>query len=260
MFSYYLIFQTMKIFALLLMSVLLVACGGETAQEKEVEQKNAQKESMQVEKGDREESQDKRSKSEEEKEKAVEQEPTVDDAAVKDAEDSEETEAYVYDSGKLSWNAGKIVAGGDHGGVIDIKSATAQMSGESLVSAEFVIDMATMVSDSAGLDKHLKNEDFFDVEKYPTATLNLTSATATDEPDVYTLSGTLEIMGKTNPISFPAMVKDVDGKVSANAEFTIDRTVWGITYGSGSFFKDIGDKAIRDDIEFAVDVVLAAKQ
>jgi hypothetical protein len=41
---------------------------------------------------------------------------------------------------------------------------------------------------------------------------------------------------------------------SATAKFNVDRTKYDIKYGSGSFFSNIGDKAIND--EFELDVTL----
>jgi hypothetical protein len=42
----------------------------------------------------------------------------------------------------------------------------------------------------------------------------------------------------------------------ATAKITIDRTKWDIKYGSDKFFEDLADKAIKDEIEFDVTVVL----
>jgi hypothetical protein len=42
--------------------------------------------------------------------------------------------------------------------------------------------------------------------------------------------------------------------LSAKADFVIDRTKWDIKYGSGSFFKEMGDKAIKDEIIFSLDL------
>ena len=36
--------------------------------------------------------------------------------------------------------------------------------------------------------------------------------------------------------------------------FTIDRTKWGINYGSKSIFDNLGDKFIDDDMEITIDV------
>ena len=41
----------------------------------------------------------------------------------------------------------------------------------------------------------------------------------------------------------------------ANAEFSIDRTRWGIEYSSGTIFAELGDKAIRDNIDYRLELV-----
>jgi polyisoprenoid-binding protein YceI len=62
----------------------------------------------------------------------------------------------------------------------------------------------------------------------------------------------LTIKGITKGISFPATLKKVGSKYIANASFSIDRTKWDIRYGSSSFFDNLGNKAIKNEIEFVV--------
>jgi polyisoprenoid-binding protein YceI len=69
------------------------------------------------------------------------------------------------------------------------------------------------------------------------------------------LTGTLTIRDVTQPITFPAtVVVAADGSATAQADITIDRTKYGIKFGSGQFFKEMGDKAIKD--EFMLNVSL----
>ena len=93
---------------------------------------------------------------------------------------------------------------------------------------------------------HMKNEDFFDVEKFPTATLKLT------KDDGKKLYGKMTIRGKTNDISFSY-------KKSGNTysgKMVFNRTKYDMVYGSGSFFKNLGDKIIHDDVHLDFSVVL----
>lgn len=250
----------MKIFALLLMALLIVGCGKAHKPAQEGEDVVVQTED--VEQPDRDEDADDDDDDEEEESEDDDREEEVenDTEEVTEAneEEADDTENYVYESGTVTWSGAKKVGHG-YEGTVDVTKAEAVLDGESLVSAMFELDMTTINSGNGGLDGHLKNADFFDVENHPTATLKLDKAVATDQADVYTLSGTLEIMNTEKPISFPATVKNVDGKVSAQAEFEIDRTEWGITYGSGNFFQDLGDKVIKDEVGFVVDVTLAAE-
>ena len=97
---------------------------------------------------------------------------------------------------------------------------------------------------------HIKSKDFFDVDKYPISTLIIKSIT-----EAYTITADLTIMDQTNEISFPARVSTNNGKLHISADFEIDRTQWGITYGSGSFFENLGDKAIKDKIKYGLELV-----
>jgi polyisoprenoid-binding protein YceI len=65
------------------------------------------------------------------------------------------------------------------------------------------------------------------------------------------------LLGKTAPLTFNAEVAKADKTASIKAKFKFDRTKWGLKYGSKSFFKSIGDKAINDDVELTVDLAAA---
>jgi polyisoprenoid-binding protein YceI len=80
-----------------------------------------------------------------------------------------------------------------------------------VVGGSFVLDMTSInATDLSGeyqqkLNGHLKNGDFFEVEKYPTATFKITGVKKNNDK-VYTslVTGNLTVKGKTNAISFPA--------------------------------------------------------
>jgi polyisoprenoid-binding protein YceI len=97
------------------------------------------------------------------------------------------------------------------------------------------------------LNGHLNSEDFFGTSKFPTSTLVFKTIGAKAK-DVYTVTADLTIKGKTNPVTFDIAV---NGN-TASTKFKVDRTKYDIKYGSGSFFDNLGDKAISDDFELAV--------
>jgi len=160
---------------------------------------------------------------------------------------------------QVKWTGEKIL--GKHYGTINIKVGSLMMKNNKMTGV-FDIDMNTIVSedlkgDKASFDKligHLKSDDFFSVAKNPTATFNLRKADKYNprkgENFNYMLTGDLTIKGITNEIRFPAKIELNDKNLIANADFTIDRTKWNVRYGSGSFFDNLGDKAIYDDIKF----------
>lgn len=158
-------------------------------------------------------------------------------------------------SSTVKWKGSKISE--SHEGTINIKKGVLIISDGLLVGGEFTFDMnsigTTDMSEKYNqkLDNHLKNEDFFNVELYPSASLVIKRAMKYKE-NVYNLVGELTIKDITRPIKFQANV-DINGvNFSAQSKIKIDRTKWDITYKSGNFFKDLGDKAILDEIEFDI--------
>ena len=110
------------------------------------------------------------------------------------------------------------------------------------------------------LEAHLKGTvegkegDFFNVNKYPTASFELTGMEAMGDHTM--VQGNLTIKDKTNHIEFPANVNmDVDKVMIESKPFTIDRTQWNVNYGSKSVFDNLGDKFINDDIELTISLV-----
>ena len=129
-----------------------------------------------------------------------------------------------------------------------------------LVGGIFTIDMTTIAClDLSGeyqgkLEGHLKSDDFFGVEKYPTATFVITKAVP-QGPGKYKVIGNMTIKDKTEEVQFNASVEERDGKVTASATITLDRSKYDVRYGSGSFFDNLGDKTIYDDFDLTVNLV-----
>ncbi len=163
----------------------------------------------------------------------------------------------------IKWHGKKVT--GKHDGEIKITEGSLSMAGEELKGGEFTIDMGSItdtdLTDAAYNKKlitHLKSDDFFNVEKFPTAVLKIKNAKSVHgfTGPTYEVTADLTIKGKTNEVKFPAMIKTKDGKTTATANITIDRTKWDIKYGSGKFFTGLGDKVIYD--EFNLDIALAS--
>jgi polyisoprenoid-binding protein YceI len=131
-------------------------------------------------------------------------------------------------------------------------------------SANILIDMNTIRTKGVAegkedkLAEHLKSADFFESAKYPVSTFSLTEATVEPNKDnSFIIRGNLKIKDITNPIEFDAQLyKAPGGKIKAVGTMIIDRTKYGITYGSGSFFKNLGDKVIDDDFKLIFDLTL----
>lgn len=155
----------------------------------------------------------------------------------------------------ISWKGSKIV-GNSHTGTIALKSGVLDVAKGKLKGGSFSIDMTTLNSgDSDRLVGHLKSDDFFGVEAFPTADMIITNVSA-GKDGAYQVTGDFTIKGKTESITFPATLKETDNGYEASASITVDRSKFEVRYGSNSFFDNLGDKAI--DNNFTLEVMLVA--
>ena len=165
-------------------------------------------------------------------------------------------------SSTVKWIGSKVASA--HEGTINILKGTLNIDHGTLVGGQFSIDMNSIKNTdieseeySAKLEGHLKDEDFFNVEEFPTATITIIKAVKGTENN-YSIIANLTIKGITHPITFDANVNVNGINFLATAKIKIDRTKWGIEYKSGNFFKDLGDNIILDEIEFDI-FLLSAK-
>lgn len=158
------------------------------------------------------------------------------------------------------WTGKKVT--GEHTGTIDIKEGYIMMTDGVPTSATITMDMKTIVvtditdpKTNGDLVGHLNSPDFFNVSEFASGTFVAKTikpiAGAKEREPNYTLTGTLTLKGITKDISFPAYISVKDGKLTANGKLTFDRAKYDIRYGSGSFFDDLGDKVIYDDVELS---------
>jgi polyisoprenoid-binding protein YceI/rhodanese-related sulfurtransferase len=154
-----------------------------------------------------------------------------------------------------------------HRGTVRIAEGRISVRGGALASGRIILDLQSIENadlDDPGmrqlLEHHLKSDDFFDVERFPTAELVLTSA----EPFEDSIAGSpnfrfaaeLTLKGVTRSIEFPAIVAEgEDGTVRADAQLEIDRTRWNVLYGSGRFYRMLGKHLVADIITLLVKIV-----
>lgn len=157
----------------------------------------------------------------------------------------------------VKWTGNKI--GGSHNGQIKVKSGTLELKAGNIVKGNVVIDMKTISCDDLtdeGYNKklvgHLNSDDFFGVEKFPTATFAITKAGKFNNGKA-AVSGKLTIKGKTQPVNFEVTKQNNVYKT----QLKVDRSKFDVRYGSNSFFDNLGDKAI-DNI-FVLDIQVATK-
>ena len=160
------------------------------------------------------------------------------------------------DNSTVKWIGSKVAS--SHEGAVNIQKGVLMIDHGTLVGGQFSIDMNSISCSDIESEKknqylvgHLKNEDFFNVEQFPLATITITKAVK-GEGNSYKILADLTIKGITQPVTFPAKVEINGLNFLATAKIKIDRTKWDIKYGSGNFFENLGDKMILDEIEFDV--------
>ena len=157
------------------------------------------------------------------------------------------------ESAKIIWKGFKVT--GSHEGLISIKSGSLIFKNDELIGGGFVVDMTSLTcTDLSGeykskLEGHLKSSDFFNTDQFPNSTLKITNATKINSTS-YNVKADLNIKGKSEKIEF---VTSVYGN-KATSSLKVDRTKYGIKYGSGSFFDSLGDNMIYDEFELTIEV------
>ncbi|MEZ2442288.1 YceI family protein [Chitinophaga sp. RCC_12] len=157
----------------------------------------------------------------------------------------------------IDWVGRKVT--GAHNGTIAVKEGELLLNDGKLAGGKFVIDTTSIkildVTDpatNAQFFGHLASDDFFSTDKYPEATLEITSVVGNH------VEGDLTIKGITHPVGFDVAVSINGELVTATGKLVIDRTRYGIKFRSGNFFKDLGDTLIYNDFELNVTVTAKA--
>jgi polyisoprenoid-binding protein YceI len=159
----------------------------------------------------------------------------------------------------IAWNGYKVT--GKHTGYVKVKSGSLVLTDGKLTGGTFDIDMTTIkCTDLEGewagkLEGHLKSDDFFGVNNFPTSKLVITRALPQDSKGNYKVIGNLTIKETTKEVKFFATVTENNGQVAASGKITIDRSEYNVKYGSGSFFDGLGDKTIYDEFDMQVSLV-----
>jgi polyisoprenoid-binding protein YceI len=164
-------------------------------------------------------------------------------------------------SGEIKWTGFGV--GKSHAGTVQLKSGSVEMKNENISGGTFTFDMKTLNSDkfdySDKLTGHLKSEDFFNTDKFDTATFKITKVTASKSAaNTFEITGDLTIKNKTAPITFNTVVTKEGAVMKAVGTAEIkDRTKYDIVYNSKKFsaVSKLGDKLIEDNIKIDINVM-----
>lgn len=166
----------------------------------------------------------------------------------------------------ITWQAGKpAISGYVHTGTFALQSGEVSLTNSSL-TGEFVIDINSLKITSIGggkdgqesaLEGHLKSGGFFDATNYPTATFKITDVAPKVLPGPtqsdYVAQGELTLKGQTNVVEVPMRVVVAEnGQVTMLADLSIDRTLWGISFGSAKVVDRITDQVIGDTVNVSL--------
>jgi len=164
----------------------------------------------------------------------------------------------------IGWTGRNINIG--HQGMLRLRAGEIAVR-DGIITGMFVIDMHAIVNFSVEdealrkiLIDHLKSDDFFFVERFPEARFTMIEARPIQDavPGIanFEVEGKLTLRGMEGAITFPAVVENLaDGGIAAEAHFDLDRTRWGVIYGSGRYFEHLGMHLVYDPITIQVRIV-----
>lgn len=153
------------------------------------------------------------------------------------------------DASRLTWTGYAEVGSWAPTGTLRLAKGQLTQMGRRISSATMTMDMTSIQHENDRLQRHLRDEAFFDTARFPTATFVLRSLSGT------TATGQLTLKGITQPISFPVTTSQDGTSLRIKGRALIDRALFGIRYNSTSFFADLGDQAIKNEFSLQFDVL-----
>ncbi|MFN3951283.1 MAG: YceI family protein [Thermaurantimonas sp.] len=165
----------------------------------------------------------------------------------------------------VHWKGFKTYTNDSHVGTIAIQEGEFKLQDGKLVGGRFVIDMNSIVCTdledetyNSKLVNHLKSDDFFAVDSFPTAVFEITNVIEeanSEKGTSHVISGNLTIRGITKNISFPANVTVDENGVSLSApEFGVNRTQFNVMFRSSGIAGVLKDQLIDDNFLLTINV------
>lgn len=157
------------------------------------------------------------------------------------------------EASKVTWTGSKIT-GDKHTGNVGVKSGLLSFANGTLSMAKVVIDMNSLENTDLEADEdkqkligHLMSDDFFGVADHPEASFVFDSANMDGAKGE--VMGQVTIKGITKPATAQVVVSaSGDNKAIVSGTMIFDRAAHDVRYGSGTFFDNLGDKVINDDV------------
>jgi polyisoprenoid-binding protein YceI len=162
-------------------------------------------------------------------------------------------EKFTFDqsASKIEFVGSKIVLG-SHDGGFEKFAGTVDLVRTDLAKSrvDLNIDLASVFTDNNRVTSHLKAQDFFWVEKYPTATFRSVAVKSGGaEGATHTITGLLNLRGVEQPVTFPANIRVAADTITVTGEFNLNRKLFGIEYNGAA------DNMIKDDVVVKLNIV-----
>ncbi len=152
-------------------------------------------------------------------------------------------------------------------GTIKITAANVSVLNGLVSKGRIEFDMNSITANQTGsgsgtdrLSGHLKSNDFFNAEKYPKAVFNLDQLDKGATGDSFVAKGRLTIRDITKPIEIPVKIKLDGADLVVSGKANVDRTIYGVKFGSTKFFADLGDNVVADDFGLEFNLTLTANK
>jgi polyisoprenoid-binding protein YceI len=136
-----------------------------------------------------------------------------------------------------------------HVGHFEKFTGTLELTDGRPTKLEIAVKTGSVVADRQGLTSHLKSADFFDVDKFPTATFSAETITAVsgEDPNTYEIEGTMRLHGVRGKLEFPATIEVEPDRVVGRATLDISAKAFGIDYAGME--AELADDAVALEVE-----------
>jgi len=159
---------------------------------------------------------------------------------------AQEQTLYATKNQQLTWIGKAAVGSYAPEGTLKVSKASLSLENETVTQMEITVNMKSLQQENKQLTKHLKEEDFFYVSKYPEATFKLTE-TAKIEEGTITLKGIMTIRGISKEEIIEAKILNEKNTITLQFSTILDRTDYGVNHNSPSIFTRLKENAIADE-------------
>lgn len=200
---------------------------------------------------------------------ACNQSPKTSGEAGQAAEAGNQAKTLTVDaaSSAVEW-VGKRLAY-SHNGTFAISNGSLAVDNGKITAGSFTIDINSVVcldiqdpTDNAKFVGHLKSDDFFNVEQFPTAKFEIIQVMEAPENPDYThnIEGNLTIRDVTRKIYMPVNITMTENGLTAAGNVVINRTEWNVMWGSANIVDWTKDKIVSNDVEIKVKLAANAAE